>query len=99
MRLVPLQVGAVSRRWDEQHLDLASAAAQVGDAPTEGFTTAVAGAAGRFTAAWRRHLQALATEAEDQADGLRDTIRDFLATDDQAARSHVALSTYLAELR
>lgn len=99
MRLVPLEVGRVSRAWDEQHLDLRSAATQVGDAPTGGFTREVAGAAARFTAAWRRHVQALAADAESRADGLRDSIRDCLSADAQVAGANAALASYLNERR
>ncbi|GAB2881700.1 hypothetical protein [Nocardioides pacificus] len=99
MKVVPLQVGTASRDWDEQHLDLASAATQIGDAPTSGFTKDVAGAAGRFTAAWQRHVQSLADEAETRADGLRDSIRDYLETDGAVADAGLALASYLAELR
>ncbi len=99
MEMLPLSVGQAARAWDDQHLDLAAAADQLGSAPTSGFTSAVAGSAARFSSTWQRHAAAVADEAEAHADGLRSTIADFLRTD-QAVGWHVqALQAYLVEHR
>lgn len=89
MHVVPLTVGLTSRAWDEQHVDCSAAAAQVGGAPTDGFTAGVAGPASRFAGTWQRHTRGLAAQAEARADGLRDAIADFLATD-EAVGFHVS---------
>jgi hypothetical protein len=99
MEVVPLSVGRVSRSWDEQALDVSAAAGQLGAAPTGGFTTAVAGAAARFTSAWERHTTGLAGEAETRADGLRAVITDYLATDQAAGTELLVLASYLREQR
>lgn len=99
MEVVPVSVGAASRAWDEQHLELAAAAGQVGGAPTGGFTDAVAGPAARFATTWGRHVEGLAEEAEGRADALRRVILDFLATDRAVAGEVLALAGYLEELR
>ena len=54
VEIVPLSVGVASRAWDQQNIDLASAAELVGEAGTGGFTAAVSGPAGRFTSDWQR---------------------------------------------
>jgi hypothetical protein len=99
MEVVPFSVGRVSRAWDEQGLDTAAAAAQIGSASTGGFTSAVAGAASRFTTAWERHATGLSEEAEARADGLRAVIADYLATDQAAAADLLGLASYLREQR
>jgi hypothetical protein len=99
MEVVPLSVGRVSRSWDEQALDVAAAAGQIGSASTGGFTAAVAGGASRFTASWERHATALAEEAEGRADGLRAVIADYLATDQAAGAELLALASYLRAQR
>jgi hypothetical protein len=99
MEVVPLSVGRVSRSWDEQALDLSAAAGQLGAAPAGGFTTAVAGAAARFTRAWERHTTDLSGEAETRADGLRTVIADYLATDQAAGSDLLVLASYLREQR
>lgn len=99
MQVVPLSVGRTARSWDEQHLDLAAAAAQLGAAPTSGFTDAVAGAAARFASTWQRHVAALADRAESRADGLRSALEDYLRTDEAVAHDQVALLTFLPEVR
>ena len=99
MDVVPASVGEVSRRWDDEHLDLRSAADGIGGAPTGGFTGAVAGTAGRFTAAWQRFATDAGTDCEGRADALRTTIRDFLTTDDVAFEDLVALGGYVEERR
>jgi hypothetical protein len=85
MEIVPVSVGRASRAWDQQHIDLASAAGLVGGASTGGFTAAVSGPAARFLGDWERFTAALGSRSEVQADGLRDTIRTYLATEDQVA--------------
>ena len=99
MEVVPATVGEASRRWDDEHLDLQSAADGIGAASTGGFTSAVSGTAGRFTSAWSRFATHAGTECETRADSLRTTIRDFLATDDAAYEDLVALGGYLEERR
>ncbi len=99
MEVVPLSVGQASRSWDEQSLDVAAAAGQIGSAATAGFTTSVAGAASRFTTAWERHTAGLAEAAEGRADGLRAVIADYLATDQAIGAELLGLASYLRELR
>ena len=99
MQVVPLSVGRAARSWDEQHLDVAAAAGQIGAAPVHGFTEAVAGAAARFASTWRRHTSALAGQAEATADGLRGALEDDLRTDEAVARDQLALLTFLPEVR
>ncbi len=99
MEVVPLSVGRVSRSWDEQALDVSAAAGQIGSASSGGFTTAVAGAASRFTTAWERHATGLAEAAEGRADGLRTVIADYLATDQAAGSELLVLASYLREQR
>jgi hypothetical protein len=99
MEVVPLSVGRVSRSWDEQALEVSAAAGQIGAAPSGGFTTAVVGAACRFTTAWERHATGLAEEAEGRADGLRSVIADYLATDQAAGAELLVLASYLREQR
>ncbi len=99
MQVVPLSVGRASRAWDEQHLDVTAAADQVREAPTGGFTRSVSGTAARFTAAWERHVDALASESEIRADGLRAALRDYVGSDQVVSADLLALSAYLPELR
>lgn len=99
MEVVPLSVGATARAWDDQHLQLAAAAGQLGRAPTGGFTGGVSGAAARFAAQWQRDTAALAADAEAQADALRTTIADFLATDAAVGSDVLGLQVYLTEVR
>lgn len=99
MEVVPASVGEVSRRWDDEHLDLRSAAETIAGAGTGGFTGTVAGPASRFTAAWERLAGDLGSECETRADGLRTTLRDFLVTDDAAFEDLVELGGYLQERR
>lgn len=99
MQVVPLTVGVASRAWDEQHVDCSAASGQVGGAPTGGFSEGVAPSASRFAATWQRHTRGLADQAETRADGLREAIADFLATD-EAVGFHVAgLQAFLREER
>jgi hypothetical protein len=97
MEVVPLSVGRISRAWDEQGLDTAAAAAQIGSASSGGFTSSVAGAASRFTTAWERHVTGLSEEAEARADGLRAVIADYLATDQAAGAHLLVLASYLRD--
>ncbi len=101
MNVVPVSVGEASRAWDEQHLDLQAAGEQIGEAPTSGFTPAVAGAAARFVSGWARHTTGLAEEAEAQADGLRTALSDYLATDEAQADVFETLGQrmYVEEVR
>jgi hypothetical protein len=99
MEVVPAAVGAVSRSWDEQHLDLAAAATQVAGAPTAGFTPAVQGAATRFLAAWERHCDGLGDDAETRADALRAVIRDVVGSDRAVADEVETLREYVEEVR
>ena len=102
MEVVPVSVGAASRGWDEQHLDLAAAAGQIRSAATSGFTDAVQGAAARFTAAWHGHADALGSSCEETADGLRTALRDYVASDQAVASGFADLlgyAPYLEEQR
>jgi hypothetical protein len=99
MQVVPASVGEASRRWDDKHLDLQSASDGIAGAPTAGFTPAVSGSAARFTSAWSRFTSDAGNECEARADALRQTIRDFLATDDAAFEDMVALGGFLDERR
>lgn len=97
---VPLsELATTAHVWDEQHLDLQAAADQVVEAPTSGFTAAVAGAAERFTTTWGRHLTDLAASAESHADGLRETAADLAGTDGLVAEGGLALTLQLREIR
>ena len=98
MQVVPLSVGRTAQSWDEQHLDLAAAAGQLGAAPTSGFTDAVAGArpVRLDLAAARRRA---GRPAESRADGLRSALDDYLRTDEAVARDQFALLTFLPEVR
>lgn len=99
MQIVPATVGAASRRWDDHHLRLGSAAGLVGGAGGAGFTGPVSGTASRFLSTWRRHADQLAADCEEQADGLRTVIGEFLASDQAAFEDVVALGGFLEEVR
>ena len=99
MEVVPATVGQASRRWDDEHLDLQSAADGIGAAPTGGFTANLTGTAARFTSAWQRLAADTGADCEARADALRETIRDFLTTDDAAFDDIVALAGFLEEKR
>ena len=73
--------GSHAGAWDQQNIDLASAAGLIGGAGTAGFTAAVSGPASRFTSDWQRFTDALATRCETRADGLRATIETYLQTE------------------
>ena len=78
---VPLTLGDTARLWDEQNLDLTSAATQIGDASTAGFTDAVSGSARTFASTWQQLVSDLAAGAESRADGLRGSLADYLGVD------------------
>ena len=78
---VPLTLGDTARLWDEQNIDLASAASQVGDASTAGFSAAVTGSASTFASTWRTLISDLADVAESQADSLRGALADYMGVD------------------
>ena len=99
MEVVPASVGLASGAWDEQQLDLAAASRQIDGAGTDGFTSAVSGAAARFTSTWTRHAAGLAADCEARAAGLRAALADYVATDELSFEELVALSGYLAEVR
>ena len=99
MQVVPTTVGEASRRWDDEHLDLQSAAEGIAGAPTGGFTANLTGTAARFTSTWQRFAADTGTECEMRADALRAAIRDFLNTDDAAFDDFVALGGFLEERR
>lgn len=99
MEIVPEEVGRLSRRWDEQHLDLAAAADQVAGAPVGGFGAAVRAAARDFTEAWERHCDALGRDAEGRADGLRTVIAEVVAADGDARGDVEALRPFVEEVR
>jgi hypothetical protein len=99
MEVVPATVGEASRRWDDEHLDLQSAADGIGAAPTGGFTANVTGTATRFTSTWQRFAADTGTECEARADALRTAIRDFLTTDGAAFDDFMALGGFLEEQR
>ena len=99
MEVVPASVGRAAQGWDEQHLDLGAAAAQVGGAGSGGFTSAVAAPAARFLVAWERHLRELGDTCEARADGLRAAVVDFLAADQASFDQAVALLPFVDEER
>ena len=99
MEIVPMSVGDASRAWDERHIDLESAARQVGSANTGGFTSAVSGTAARFAGEWKRHVDAIATQAEGHADGLRSVISAYLRAEGATDQNFYYLSTFLREVR
>src|SRR5688572_9765875 len=99
MEVVPVSVGRVAQAWDEQHLDLAAAAGQVGRAGADGFTPAVTGAATRFLTTWERHVRGLADDSETRADGLRTTMTTYVTAEDTNLSDVIALQPYLVEER
>ena len=99
MEIVPITVGDAARAWDERHIDLESAARQVDKAATTGFTSAVSGTAARFTTEWKRHVDALATQAEGHADSLRGVISTYLQAEGVTDQNFYILQSYLREVR
>ena len=98
MEIVPTSVGVASQAWDQQNIDLTSAAGLIGEAGTSGFTAAVSGPASRFTSDWQRLTTALATRCETRADGLRATIETYLQTE-LLVQDSFLLESYTRELR
>lgn len=92
-------VGRVAAKWDEHHHRLAGAAAQVAEAPVGGLTPGVVGAAMMFRFRWAEHVGDLGRDCEGRADGLRDVVRDFLASDEAAALDAMTLEHLLTEQR
>ncbi|HEU4812386.1 MAG TPA: hypothetical protein VFT00_09615 [Nocardioides sp.] len=88
MHVDPISVDRAARSWDEQHLEVAAAAGQIGSAPTSGFTDGVAAAAARFVATWQRDTAELADRAGARADGLRGAMADLLRTDRAVGAEH-----------
>jgi len=99
MDMIPESVGQAAQAWDEQNLDVGAAADQIAGAGTGGFTAPVASVAGRFLRGWERHADGLAESCEGQADGLRVTMTDWIATDEAASGGYLHLLPYLAEAR
>lgn len=79
--VVPAALGVAARGWDEQHLDLAAAAAQLGRCSGAGFLNPTSAALTRFLSAWEQHTLALAAGCESLADGLRAALHDYLDND------------------
>lgn len=97
MQVDPLSVGRAARSWDEQHLEVAAAAGQIGSAPTSGFTADVAAAATRFVGSWQRHTAELADRAGARAEGLRSALADYQRTDRAVGADHRLLQDRLPE--
>lgn len=97
--VLPVSVGVVSRAWDEQSGVLTSAGSTLSGADSSGFRPAVQDAAASFVEAWSRHAQAAAEQAGQRADGLRETIRTYLTSDDHAGSQVILLMPYLQEGR
>lgn len=99
MEMAPRSVGRAARDWDDQEHDLAAAAGALGAADTTGFPDRVVGAADAFVRSWEQLTAAVAATAEAEAEGLRATVADWLATD-RATADHVsALAAHLRETR
>jgi hypothetical protein len=98
MEVVPDSVGRAARAWDEQHGALGAAADRLGEAPTSGFTGAVAETAARFATTWQRQAAALVDRAEAEADSLRSSIADYERTDTAVANDHGALGAVVREI-
>lgn len=98
MQVVPISVGRAARAWDQQHLEVAAAADQIGTAPTSCFSDTVAAAATRFVGTWQRHTALLAEQAGARADGLRTVTADYLRTDRAVAAEHLLLQDRLPEV-
>ena len=98
MRVVPFSVGRAARSWDEQHLEVAAAAAQIGCAPTSGFTDGVVAAAAAFVGTWQRNTAELADRAGATSDGLRTAMADYLRTDRTVGADNLLLLDRLPEV-
>lgn len=94
-----VQVGRTAREWDEQHVDLAGASAQVAEATLGGFTPRVRLAALLFRGRWAGHVDALGQQSEVRADGLRDALRDYLDSDQASFASSALVLRLLQEER
>ncbi|CAM3383465.1 hypothetical protein NODU109028_14585 [Nocardioides dubius] len=81
MPTIPVEVGVRAGEWDQQNVDVTSAAQVIADADTAGFSSPVTAAASGFGTAWRGHLTTLATDAEGFADGLRGSIQAWFDSD------------------
>lgn len=99
MEMAPRSVGRAARDWDEQEHDVAAAAGALGTAETTGFPDRVVGAADAFVRSWEQLTAALAATAHAEAEGLRATMADWLATDRATADHVVALAPHLRETR
>lgn len=97
MQVDPLSVGRAARSWDEQHLEVAAAAGQIGSAPTSGFTDGVAAVASGFVGSWQQYAAELADQAEARADGLRSALADYQRTDRAVGADHRLLQDRLPE--
>ena len=95
MQVDPISVGRAARSWDEQHVEVAAAAAQIGTAPTGGFSDGVAAAANCFAGTWQRHTAELGDQAGALADGLRSAMVDVLRTDRAVGAAHLFLQDRL----
>lgn len=92
-------VGRVARDWDEERHHLGAAAAQLADADLGVLRPAVAEAALVLRSAWAPALDRLRADAEQRADGLRDCLRDYLASDERSMLSSLLLTGLLQEQR
>ena len=98
MQVDPFSVGRAARSWDEQHLEVAAAAAQIGSAPTSGFTAGVGATATGFVGAWRRNTAELSDRAGARADDLRRAMADYLRTDRAVGAEHLLLLDRIPEV-
>lgn len=99
MRMVPADVGRVSRGWDEQHLDLRAAAAQVDQSPVAGFSPPVERAAADFLRVWGEHVGRAADLSAEQADALRTVMGAWVRTDEVVGADLLVLLPYLEQRR
>lgn len=99
LQLIPASVGRASRAWDDQHLDLEGVERQLTTTPYDGFSPPVAAGAAAFLVVWRVLAAALGAACEREADGLRESIREVVAADGDAAALLGGLLPYLREVR
>ncbi len=97
MELPVEEIGRAARGWTVQGEDLRAAADQLGAAASTGFTAPVAGAADRFTEAWRRHTADLAAGAEARGGALRVALGAVLYADAEAAGASDRVADRLAD--
>ena len=88
------EVAKVSQRWDEQGGELTSAGRTISSAGTGGFPPAVSGAANGFTSTWAGMADDLAKATDGVADGLRGTVRSYLASDETNSNDIALLGSY-----